>query len=462
MRETIQFNTQIKIQESVKNNYNTSSKSGKNFDELLKQNTIQDKDLEKRSKDPGKQVVRPFNESGLKSKKEIIEANSDEKPVEKQSDTMEIPIENLAQALQSLLTLLQNQEAVDGEQKPEYISLLENLVSLEEINQLVLKEPTILQGMSFSETKEQLDALLQELTTHIDSGLRIEDLKVAAGEDDSWKDMLLTAQQMVEKLKTTLQEEQGQIEEVEAPVVNSKEVLPQIKEGNPIEVETAEAEVAIFKNNETSILQNVSEETGKEKNGKDKKNDEQSITLQISKVENSSTGIKEIHSIPFSEMELVNLNAKEDISLNQAAIVKPTFAHITEQILPKAEILISEERSEMLIQLKPDNLGKLVMKLEVERGIVIAKFMAESHMVKEILESNMNTLKDALQQKGLDVQELNVFVGEQGNFQQQQNFMSFQKRQQGGAIKGIDSSYGDEMEGQAVKSLHSTNIDFLA
>ena len=65
----------------------------------------------------------------------------------------------------------------------------------------------------------------------------------------------------------------------------------------------------------------------------------------------------------------------------------------------------------MEIHLKPDSLGRLSLKIIHERGEILAKITTENQQVKEILESNMQMLKDALEESGFNVQSLSVSVG---------------------------------------------------
>lgn len=84
---------------------------------------------------------------------------------------------------------------------------------------------------------------------------------------------------------------------------------------------------------------------------------------------------------------------------------------VLKQITEKVDVHLLEDKSEMLIKLKPDNLGKVTMQVSIENGNISAKFLAESEKVKEILESNMQELKDQLAKQGMVVQDLNVSVG---------------------------------------------------
>jgi flagellar hook-length control protein FliK len=85
------------------------------------------------------------------------------------------------------------------------------------------------------------------------------------------------------------------------------------------------------------------------------------------------------------------------------------------QIIDKAKVITSGERSEMIMELKPESLGKLSLKVVTENGIVTAKFIAENQQVKEVIESNMQLLKDSLEKQGLSVQGFSVSVGQQSS-----------------------------------------------
>ncbi|MDP4179482.1 MAG: flagellar hook-length control protein FliK [Bacillota bacterium] len=83
---------------------------------------------------------------------------------------------------------------------------------------------------------------------------------------------------------------------------------------------------------------------------------------------------------------------------------------ILTQVIDKAKVAISEDKSEMVLSMKPESLGKLSLKVVTEHGIVTAKFIAESQQVKAVLESNMQLLKDTLEKQGLSVQGFSVSV----------------------------------------------------
>lgn len=104
---------------------------------------------------------------------------------------------------------------------------------------------------------------------------------------------------------------------------------------------------------------------------------------------------------------------------------------IFNQIVEKAHIALGDGQSEMKIQLQPDFLGKVNMQIKVEEGVITAKFAAENLQVKQLIEANLSNLRQNLADQGFNVQQLQVTVG------QQKDFDSYQPRQgQAGTGKG--------------------------
>lgn len=116
---------------------------------------------------------------------------------------------------------------------------------------------------------------------------------------------------------------------------------------------------------------------------------------------------------------VANNQTQADLKTNTVSKADKTITvsknEIVNQVIEKAKVLTNGEKSEMIIDLKPDSLGKLSLKVITERGIVTAQFIAESQQVKQVLESNMQLLKDSLEKQGLAVQNFSVSVGQQNS-----------------------------------------------
>lgn len=84
------------------------------------------------------------------------------------------------------------------------------------------------------------------------------------------------------------------------------------------------------------------------------------------------------------------------------------------------QTLIREDRSEVRIQLKPDHLGDMRIKLSLEKGIMVAEFVVENETVKEIIASQLPQLHTALQDQGAQVGEMMVNIGFQNQEQNEE------------------------------------------
>ena len=88
----------------------------------------------------------------------------------------------------------------------------------------------------------------------------------------------------------------------------------------------------------------------------------------------------------------------------------PSTREIMAQVIQKAELLFTNKLSELRIDLKPEFLGRLTIKVVAEEGMITARFIAENQQVKHMLESNLHTLRQNLESQGLRVDRTEVSV----------------------------------------------------
>jgi len=139
---------------------------------------------------------------------------------------------------------------------------------------------------------------------------------------------------------------------------------------------------------------------------------------------------------------------------------------LMKQVVEQAKVFVDENRSEMVMQLRPESLGKLTLKIVTENGIVAAKFVAESQQVKQILESNMQTLKDSLEKQGMSIQNVSVSVGQEGSQNSSQR-EAFERRSKGTKIKDEDLVYVSGIDADTLKKINpyevsDNSIDVIA
>lgn len=83
---------------------------------------------------------------------------------------------------------------------------------------------------------------------------------------------------------------------------------------------------------------------------------------------------------------------------------------IMSQIVKQARMAISQNKAELTMQLKPDFLGQLSMKIDLDNGILKGRILVESQQIKEMLEQNFDALKQSFEEKGITVENFDIDV----------------------------------------------------
>ncbi|MBU5293296.1 flagellar hook-length control protein FliK [Anaerosalibacter bizertensis] len=133
-----------------------------------------------------------------------------------------------------------------------------------------------------------------------------------------------------------------------------------------------------------------------------------------------------------SEKDLMFENKIESMENKPVEIPKE---ELIEQIVDKANIMLDEDSSEIRIKLKPEILGELLLKVEVEKGVVVAKAIVDNYRVKELIETNILQLKEGLEEQGLDIKTFQVQVGSNSDFDREQREEFFQNNRKNKRVK---------------------------
>lgn len=83
---------------------------------------------------------------------------------------------------------------------------------------------------------------------------------------------------------------------------------------------------------------------------------------------------------------------------------------VVNQITDKIHSAVRSGVTEVRIQLRPEALGEVTLKIRIEGDVVTARMQVENQQVKAIVESNLQNLKDALAQHNLQTGSLDVNV----------------------------------------------------
>ena len=104
---------------------------------------------------------------------------------------------------------------------------------------------------------------------------------------------------------------------------------------------------------------------------------------------------------------------------------------IANQIVEKVKVIIEPGQTSMELQLKPEHLGNINLSISSKDGSMIAHFSVENELVKEAIESQVQILKDALNEQQVKVEAIEVTV---------QNY-EFQQKGRDSEYKKQESSY---------------------
>lgn len=107
-------------------------------------------------------------------------------------------------------------------------------------------------------------------------------------------------------------------------------------------------------------------------------------------------------------------------AMDQGAGAQDNQANI-QQIMKQAQYMIKKGGGESKIQLNPEGLGEIRMKVLVNDGKVNLEMTTENKETKKLLESSINELKSHLSQHKLSVDQVRVDVGTQTANDQRQN-----------------------------------------
>lgn len=82
--------------------------------------------------------------------------------------------------------------------------------------------------------------------------------------------------------------------------------------------------------------------------------------------------------------------------------------------------IMKSNASEIVMKLRPDNLGNVSIKMMMESGSLSATLSVENPVVKVIVENNLNELRTALADKGYNVSSFNIDLSNNGTGQERQ------------------------------------------
>jgi hypothetical protein len=148
--------------------------------------------------------------------------------------------------------------------------------------------------------------------------------------------------------------------------------------------------------------------------------------------------------------------------------MKSSGQSVIDQIMDKLTLSEKNGRKELTVQLKPDTLGTVTIRLSEEKGFTAAKIITDALETREMINSQIPALKQQLEQQGISVREFDV-VHDGSSFLQKQADSGGNPNSRNNAHRNWNSSYRSIPDGNAEpdismemqRMLHKSRINYL-
>jgi flagellar hook-length control protein FliK len=283
-------------------------------------------------------------------------------------------------------------------------------------------------------TSEELDKLLSEQGIVLADLLQPENLQQLVLADSKATDILAVLTD--ENLSGTMNQLLQSVEDLMADAnlgmspEQIKSILDQAKllqDGNHIINQEGITKEQVNTNQESNMEAAVKVLNTKDEDNinSTKGNEDKNIQVEVIKVndtEESSSGTQsdlsknDNQDVKAAEQFEVFLNNLSNASTNTQVKFDGNLVQVTEireianQIIERIRVTLRPEQSSMELQLNPENLGKVNLSVQSKNGVMTAQFIVQNEISKEAIESQLQTLKDTLNQQGIKVEAIEVTV----------------------------------------------------
>lgn len=124
-----------------------------------------------------------------------------------------------------------------------------------------------------------------------------------------------------------------------------------------------------------------------------------------------------------------------------------TMINIVNQVVEQIKVTMGKEMTNMQLQLNPESLGKVLVSVTSNHGVMTANFTVQSEEAKEALQSQMFALREALESRSLKVDAVEVEVSDFTFSQSGQADSQNQKEFEKGSGKRFKFDFDSEDDG---------------
>lgn len=402
------------------------------------------------------------------------------KATEQKSDTQSADTKNMVNGEEEQ-TSPSEDVTVSDEVMAQIVGMLQSIqdtvmntlnLSQEEFNQLLTDQGMTLTDLLQPENLQQF-VLASKGQTDILAVLTDENLA------DTLKELLQTVDGIISESKISLSAEQ------------IKSVLQQAETVSMIQKESKEPVVQTVNSKEESVkpeevVSSVPSSEDDEKQITVKAGTDKSTISEAAKSEVATTGNTGTKAGSDSEAHK-DLNSSNHFQTFVDNLVKAStttqvenfggmtqvteIRQIANQIIDRIKVSIMPEQTSMELQLNPENLGKVNLSVQSKSGVMTAQFVVQNEICKEAIESQMQTLRDTLNQQGIKVDAIEVTVAanafEQSNNEDSNNQTETSQNNSGKKITleeaiNMTEEVESESNQQDVTGIRGSMVDYTA
>jgi flagellar hook-length control protein FliK len=306
----------------------------------------------------------------------------------------EATLEKIAGLLQAVQKTVMELLGLTSEELDKLLSeqgiVMADLLQPENLQQLVLADSkatdilAVLTDENLSDTMNQLLQSIEDLMADANLGMSPEQIKSILDQAKLLQeDNQITNQEGITKEQVNTNQESNM--EVAVKVLNTKDEDINSTKGN----EDKNIQVEVIKVNDAKESSSGTQSDLSKNDNQELKADEQ-FEVFLNNLSNASSSTQ----------------VKFDGNLVQVTEIR----EIANQIIERIRVTIRPEQSSMELQLNPENLGKVNLSVQSKNGVMTAQFIVQNEISKEAIESQLQTLKDTLNQQGIKVEAIEVTV----------------------------------------------------
>lgn len=185
-----------------------------------------------------------------------------------------------------------------------------------------------------------------------------------------------------------------------------------------------------------------------------------SSTAETSKVKPSETEIDTDSAPPDTPLKTENLATQATVQTSQidepARLAEAPKNEVVTQVTAQIDQMVKTNQSSLRVQLYPEELGHIDLKIVSTKGGIGVTMLADNASTQDVLKSELNSLKQNIEQAGIQLSNLHIGQGQNSNQQQ-----TFEERENFAKSYRVSQTSGSApSENEAKVSLQTTMIDY--